>query len=82
MIPFLVLAVGVDNIFIIVQTMDRIQKKEGEAVEDHIGRVVGHVAPTMLLSTTAEALCFFLGEYYYRFIRQRDFMLMSNAIYE
>lgn len=60
-IPFLVLAVGVDNIFILVQAWQREPRKEGESVEDHVGRVVGKVAPSMLLSTSAEALCFFLG---------------------
>ncbi|XP_071542748.1 NPC intracellular cholesterol transporter 1-like [Panulirus ornatus] len=60
-IPFLVLAVGVDNIFILVQTWQREPRKVDESVESHVGRVVGKVAPSMLLSTTAEALCFFLG---------------------
>lgn len=55
------MAVGVDNIFIIVQTFERQGRREGETIEDHVGRVVGHIAPTMLMSTTAEALCFFLG---------------------
>lgn len=60
-VPFLVLAVGVDNIFIIVQTWQREEKGKTESIEDHVSRVVGKVGPTILLSTSAEALCFFLG---------------------
>ncbi|XP_068202100.1 NPC intracellular cholesterol transporter 1-like [Palaemon carinicauda] len=60
-VPFLVLAVGTDNIFILVQTWQRTPKNKGETTEQHVGRVVGKVAPSMLLSTCAETLCFFLG---------------------
>ncbi|CAG0918441.1 unnamed protein product [Notodromas monacha] len=60
-IPFLVLAVGVDNIFILVQAYQRTARKKGESVEDHVGRVLGHVGPSMLLSAAAESICFFLG---------------------
>ena len=49
-IPFLVLAVGVDNIFILVQTYQREPRKEYESHAEHVGRVVGEVAPSMLLS--------------------------------
>ncbi len=48
-IPFLVLAVGVDNIFIMVQTYQRSSRHPGETKAEHIGRVVGEVAPSMLL---------------------------------
>ncbi|CAG0917213.1 unnamed protein product [Notodromas monacha] len=60
-IPFLVLAVGVDNIFILVQAYQRSERGKGESVEDHVARVLGHVGPSMLLSAAAESICFFLG---------------------
>ena len=53
-IPFLVLAVGVDNIFILVQTYQRDQRKPSETLQEHVGRVVGEVAPSMLLSSSSE----------------------------
>ena len=60
-IPFLVLAVGVDNIFILVQTYQRDPRKEWETHAEHVGRIVGEVAPSMLLSSVSESTCFFLG---------------------
>ena len=60
-IPFLVLAIGVDNIFILVQTYQREKRRPSETLQEHLGRVVGEVAPSMLLSSLSEATCFFLG---------------------
>jgi Niemann-Pick C1 protein len=60
-IPFLVLAVGVDNIFILVQTYQRSIRLEKETHAEHVGRIVGEVAPSMLLSSVSESVCFFLG---------------------
>ena len=60
-IPFLVLAVGVDNIFILVQTYQREPRKPTETHPEHVGRIVGEVAPSMLLSSVSESTCFFLG---------------------
>uniref|UniRef100_A0A0B7ARF7 SSD domain-containing protein n=2 Tax=Arion vulgaris TaxID=1028688 RepID=A0A0B7ARF7_9EUPU len=60
-VPFLVLAVGVDNIFILVQKYQREVLQEGETVEHLIGRVVGKVGPSMLLTSVSESLAFFLG---------------------
>ncbi|CAG7821814.1 unnamed protein product [Allacma fusca] len=60
-IPFLVLAVGVDNIFILVQTLDRTPRLPSETRAEHIGRVVGQVAPSILLSGISESSCFFIG---------------------
>ncbi|XP_026472293.1 NPC intracellular cholesterol transporter 1-like isoform X5 [Ctenocephalides felis] len=60
-IPFLVLAVGVDNIFILVQTHQREVRKQNETIQEHIGRILGHVGPSMLLTSVSESCCFFLG---------------------
>ncbi|XP_017351116.1 NPC intracellular cholesterol transporter 1 [Ictalurus punctatus] len=60
-IPFLVLAVGVDNIFIIVQTFQRDERMEHEELHQQIGRILGDVAPSMFLSSLSETVAFFLG---------------------
>uniref|UniRef100_A0A8D2J719 NPC1 like intracellular cholesterol transporter 1 n=1 Tax=Varanus komodoensis TaxID=61221 RepID=A0A8D2J719_VARKO len=60
-VPFLVLAVGADNIFIFVLELQRLEPKPGEAIERHIGRVLGEVGPSMLLCSLSEVVCFFLG---------------------
>ncbi|XP_023414361.2 NPC1-like intracellular cholesterol transporter 1 isoform X5 [Loxodonta africana] len=60
-VPFLVLAVGADNIFIFVLEYQRLPRKPGERREQHIGRTLGHVGPSMLLCSISEAICFFLG---------------------
>ncbi|XP_045429817.1 NPC intracellular cholesterol transporter 1 isoform X4 [Pipistrellus kuhlii] len=60
-IPFLVLAVGVDNIFILVQTYQRDERLEGETLDQQLGRVLGDVAPSMFLSSFSETVAFFLG---------------------
>ncbi|KAK7091360.1 NPC intracellular cholesterol transporter 1-like [Littorina saxatilis] len=60
-IPFLVLAVGVDNIFILVQTYQRDKRGPNETLEEQIGRVLGHAGPSMLLTSTSESVAFFLG---------------------
>ncbi|CAF1267837.1 unnamed protein product [Adineta ricciae] len=60
-IPFLVLAVGVDNIFILTQSIQRDQRNPDEDVETQIGRIVGRVGPAMLLTSVSESIAFFLG---------------------
>ncbi|NXO89412.1 NPC1 protein, partial [Certhia brachydactyla] len=60
-IPFLVLAIGVDNIFIMVQTLQRDERLQGETLDKQIGRVLGDVAPSMFLSSFSETVAFFLG---------------------
>uniref|UniRef100_A0A8C6V3P2 NPC1 like intracellular cholesterol transporter 1 n=1 Tax=Neogobius melanostomus TaxID=47308 RepID=A0A8C6V3P2_9GOBI len=60
-VPFLVLAVGADNIFIFVLEYQRDVRRPGEEREEQIGRVLGNVAPSMLLCSLSESVCFFLG---------------------
>lgn len=60
-IPFLVLAVGVDNIFIIVQTYQRDERMPQEQLHQQIGRILGDIAPSMFLSSFSETVAFFLG---------------------
>ncbi|KAG7278398.1 hypothetical protein CRUP_038561 [Coryphaenoides rupestris] len=60
-IPFLVLAVGVDNIFIIVQTLQRDERLPQEELHQQIGRVLGDVAPSMLLSSVSETISCFVS---------------------
>ena len=61
-VPFLVLAVGVDNIFILVQAYQRQNLNANEDVPDKVGRVLGEVAPSMLLTSLSESVAFALGE--------------------
>jgi hypothetical protein len=42
--------------------MQRLPRMPGEQREAHIGRTLGSVAPSMLLCSLSEAICFFLGE--------------------
>lgn len=65
-IPFLVLAVGVDNIFIIVQALQRSNHTSTDqsldhSVEERISQVVGDVAPSLLLASLSESACFLIG---------------------
>ena len=43
------------------QTYQREPRKPTETHAEHVGRIVGEVAPSMLLSSVSESTCFFLG---------------------
>ncbi|KAL0275291.1 UNVERIFIED_CONTAM: hypothetical protein PYX00_003193 [Menopon gallinae] len=60
-IPFLALAVGVDNIFILVHTYMRTERFANESDEEHMGRVLGSIGPSIALTSISESCCFFLG---------------------
>lgn len=62
-VPFLVLAVGVDNIFIMVQHFQRElpQDNKKDTIEKQVARVIGSVGPSIFLSALCETLAFCLG---------------------
>ncbi|KAF2171202.1 hypothetical protein M409DRAFT_18319 [Zasmidium cellare ATCC 36951] len=61
-IPFLVLAVGVDNIFLIVHEFERVNISHAdESVPDRVARALGRMGPSILLSATTETVAFALG---------------------
>ena len=61
-IPFLVLAVGVDNIFILCHEYARRQDLgEDESVEERVAKTLGKMGPSILLSSLSETVAFSLG---------------------
>ncbi|KAF1813411.1 multidrug efflux transporter AcrB transmembrane domain-containing protein [Eremomyces bilateralis CBS 781.70] len=61
-IPFLVLAIGVDNIFLIVHEFERVNVNYGDApIPERIGRAMGRIGPSILLSASTETVAFALG---------------------
>ena len=63
-IPFLVLAVGVDNIFLIVHEFERVNASHpDETVEARIAKALGRMGPSILLSASTETIAFALGAF-------------------
>ncbi|KAK6436640.1 niemann-Pick type C-related protein 1 [Oleoguttula sp. CCFEE 5521] len=63
-IPFLVLAVGVDNIFLIVHEFERVNISHAdESVPERVARTMGRIGPSILLSATTETVTFALGAF-------------------
>jgi len=61
-IPFLVLAVGVDNIFLIVHEFERVNTSNPDlAIEHRMSKALGRMGPSILLSATTETVAFALG---------------------
>lgn len=60
-VPFLVLAVGVDNIYIIVQTHQRKEKDPKLSIPESIAETMAFVGPSMLLTSASEIFCFAIG---------------------
>jgi Niemann-Pick C1 protein len=61
-IPFLVLAVGVDNIFLIVHEFERVNLNFPELdIPERMAKALGRIGPSILLSATTETVTFALG---------------------
>ncbi|CAF3476664.1 unnamed protein product [Rotaria socialis] len=60
-IPFLVLAVGVDNIFIIVQHFEHAKTEKHPSIDICLAKTIGRVGPSILLTATSESIAFVLG---------------------
>ena len=61
-IPFLVLAVGVDNIFLIVHEFERVNiSHSDDDIETRIAKALGRMGPSILLSASTETVAFALG---------------------
>ncbi|KAI1337014.1 patched family-domain-containing protein [Xylariaceae sp. FL0016] len=63
-IPFIVLAVGVDNIFLIVHEFERVNLSHPDAeVEQRIAKAMGRMGPSILFSAITETVSFALGAF-------------------
>ncbi|EER41524.1 patched sphingolipid transporter [Histoplasma capsulatum H143] len=63
-IPFLVLAIGVDNIFLIVHEFERVNGNHpDEEIDERIARSLGRMGPSILLSATTETIAFAMGAF-------------------
>lgn len=61
-IPFIVLAVGVDNIFLIVHELERVNIScPDHMVEERVARALGRMGPSILFSALTETVAFALG---------------------
>jgi Niemann-Pick C1 protein len=63
-IPFLVLAVGVDNIFLLVHEFERINVSHpDEEIDERVARTIGRMGPSILLSAVTETVAFAMGTF-------------------
>jgi Niemann-Pick C1 protein len=63
-IPFIVLAVGVDNIFLIVHEFNRVNiARPDDVVEIRVAKALGRMGPSILFSAITETVSFALGAF-------------------
>ena len=63
-IPFLVLAVGVDNIFLIVHEFERVNVSHiDDEIDERIAKALGRMGPSIFLSASTETVAFAMGAF-------------------
>ncbi|XP_055296529.1 NPC intracellular cholesterol transporter 1 homolog 1b [Sitodiplosis mosellana] len=60
-IPFLVLAVGVDNLFILVHAYERLDASKYASSSEAVSHALGQVGPSILLTAITQGCCFGIG---------------------
>jgi len=60
-IPFLVLAIGIDNVFILLHTFERQDKLKYRSIEVRLKRTMRQVGTSITLASMSEAVAFILG---------------------
>lgn len=70
-VPFLLLAIGVDNMFILSREFDQLSlthppsNSNSYSIEELLGHTVAHVGPSILAAATSECLGRWIGWAYY-----------------
>lgn len=65
-IPFLILAVGVDNIFLICNEFSNVEKLTITSrlnLNEKLAKTMANIGPSILLSSSCQFLCFILGSF-------------------
>ena len=60
-IPFLLLGIGVDDMFVIVQSLDNLEEKPGEEIEERVARAMKHAGVSILVTSITDSVTFFIG---------------------
>ena len=60
-LPFLLLGIGVDDMFVIVQSLDNLDRVDGESAEERVGKAMKHAGVSILVTSVTDALTFFIG---------------------